>query len=199
MIRFWIATLHLFSRIEGKISDRFGESVTHCLHFLFWWATPIILGSLNYTTTQFAGMILAFFYILMLTADIFLSVFGHEELEMRRGLLDIRSFSQIREELTAAFIKYMGLLISFATVAYCLDRFYSGAAYFNQSRLVWDWPNFLYFSAITITTVGYGDIYPVVIWGKLFAMLEVLIGTAYLVLMFTMLVSIYISLHRSSR
>jgi ion channel len=198
MMKFWIGILHFFSQLEGAIADRFGGFATNCLHFFFWWMIPVVLGSSGHSTLQLVGLLMALFYILMLTADILLSAFGHEDLELRRGLLDIRSFSQIREEITAAFIKYMGLLISFATIAFCLDQFYGGTAYFNQSRLAWDWPNFLYLSAMTITTVGYGDIHPIVIWGKLFCMLEVLIGTAYLVLMFTMLVSIYVGLHRSS-
>jgi voltage-gated potassium channel len=40
----------------------------------------------------------------------------------------------------------------------------------------WEWIDSLYFSTVSLTTVGYGDITPVTTEGKLFAIFYLLIG-----------------------
>jgi len=51
----------------------------------------------------------------------------------------------------------------------------------------------LYFSVITLTTVGYGDIVPVSPAGRMLAMTEAMTGTMYLALLVARLVSLYSS------
>ena len=51
----------------------------------------------------------------------------------------------------------------------------------------------LYFSIVTITTVGYGDITPVTRVARAFANLEAVIGQLYLVILVSWLVGTYVS------
>lgn len=40
----------------------------------------------------------------------------------------------------------------------------------------WDWVDCLYFSVVTLTTVGYGDFAPITTGGKLFTIFYILLG-----------------------
>jgi voltage-gated potassium channel len=51
----------------------------------------------------------------------------------------------------------------------------------------------LYFSLVTITTVGYGDITPVTRVARAFANLEAVVGQLYLVILVSWLVGMYVS------
>jgi len=53
--------------------------------------------------------------------------------------------------------------------------------------------DYLYFSFVTITTLGYGDVVPLLPASRLVAMLEAIIGQVYLVVMVAMLVGIHVS------
>lgn len=53
---------------------------------------------------------------------------------------------------------------------------------FNFSSGEESWFDFLYFSIITITTLGYGDISPIKFWAKVYVSLEVFIGVSLLAL-----------------
>ena len=52
---------------------------------------------------------------------------------------------------------------------------------------------FQYFSFVTITTLGYGDISPVTEVAKAFAVLEAVVGQIYLVVVVAWLVGMYVS------
>ncbi|MBW2410331.1 MAG: two pore domain potassium channel family protein, partial [Deltaproteobacteria bacterium] len=51
----------------------------------------------------------------------------------------------------------------------------------------------LYYSFVTITTLGYGDIFPVTTAAKSCAILEAIIGQLYLVITIALLVGVYVS------
>jgi uncharacterized membrane protein len=55
------------------------------------------------------------------------------------------------------------------------------------------WQHLVYYSYITLTTVGYGDVLPVTLWARSFATLEAIMGVLYLSVIVARLVGLYAS------
>ncbi len=53
------------------------------------------------------------------------------------------------------------------------------------------WQQFVYFSLITLSTAGYGDILPATMWARMLAGIEVTIGVLYVAILVARLVSLY--------
>ena len=53
------------------------------------------------------------------------------------------------------------------------------------------WQQLIYYSMITLTTVGYGDIIPVNAWARTLAALEGMTGVLYIAVLMGRLVGIY--------
>lgn len=53
------------------------------------------------------------------------------------------------------------------------------------------WQNLVYYSYITLTTAGYGDVLPATLWARSFASLEAIIGVLYLTIIMARLVGLY--------
>ena len=68
------------------------------------------------------------------------------------------------------------------------NGFYFGNEFIGDSRM-----RFIYFSYVTLTTLGYGDITPVAPVARSLAMLEAIIGQIYLVVMIAWLVGMNVS------
>jgi hypothetical protein len=55
------------------------------------------------------------------------------------------------------------------------------------------WQSFLYYSYVTLTTMGYGDILPQTMWARAAAISEAVIGVMYTAIIVSRLVALYIS------
>ena len=64
-------------------------------------------------------------------------------------------------------------------------------AYPNTSRL-WDGPETIYFSFVTMTTLGYGDMVPVSPVARMCAVLQAVLGQLYLAVLVARLVGLHI-------
>lgn len=100
-----------------------------------------------------------------------------------------------REEVTADLImaaasEYVLVGILFSYLYVLVDVVYPGSFSFTGSRT--GWSDFFYFSFITLTTTGYGDILPVSIQARSLAMLEGLTGQLFVSIAVARLVGLYI-------
>lgn len=100
---------------------------------------------------------------------------------MRRRVIDIST-------VLAALCVYVLLGMLWAFVFTAVGAFQSHA-FFVQDQTPASSADFLYFSFVTQTTVGYGDLTAATDAGRAFAVLEALIGQIYLVTVVALLVS----------
>jgi voltage-gated potassium channel len=83
------------------------------------------------------------------------------------------------ERLKLSFTSYIELIINFATLCYLLP-----ASFFKESHQFSSILEAIYFSGVTITTVGYGDITPANPLLQLLSIFQVLTGFALIVVCF---------------
>jgi MFS-type transporter involved in bile tolerance (Atg22 family) len=60
------------------------------------------------------------------------------------------------------------------------------------------WQQFVYYSLVTLSTAGYGDILPSNMWARMLAGLEATIGVLYVAILVARLVSLYEVRRRAS-
>jgi len=199
MLKVWVAILNFLSAAEFKIADKLGEAVAIISHFAFFWIFPVVLIYLPLKFFAMIGILFALFYVFVLAGDIFLSVFGHEKLEKKRGMVDITNVHEMKAEIIGALVKYVGAIISFATIFNGLQKIFNGGAFSISHPSPFPYFDLLYFSLVTITTVGYGDIQPTLWVSKSFVIFEIVFGLGFVLLLFTMLISLYIDIQRKKK
>ncbi|MFC2160994.1 potassium channel family protein [Acidobacteriota bacterium] len=200
ILRIWVSVLNKLSEFEFKIADKLNESAAIFTHFLIFWILPILLLLIPFKYISILSIIIALFYIYVLFGDIFLSVFGHENLEKKRGMIDITTVPEMRAEIIGSLIKYIGGVISFATIFRGLQILLNGKAFIVQTTSSpFSYFDMLYYSLVTITTVGYGDITPIHWISKLFVMSEIMFGLGFVLLLFTMMISLYIDIQQKKK
>lgn len=199
ILSIWVSVLNKLSAFEFRIADKTNEIIAIFTHFLIFWIFPIITLYIPLKYIPILGILIALFYIFLLAGDILLSVFGHEKLEKKRGMIDITTVPEMRAEIIGALIKYLGGMISFATIYNGLQILFTGKAFAVTNPTPFPYFDLLYYSLVTITTVGYGDITPAIWVSKAFVMSEILFGLGFALLLFTMLISLYIDIQRKKK
>ncbi len=199
MLRVWVLLLNSLSVLEFRIADKLGEGAAIGSHFFLFWIVPIIFLYLPLKFFTVLGIVIALFYIFILAGDIFLSVFGHEKLAKKRGMIDITNVREMREEIVGALIKFVGGIISFATIFNGLQQTSQGKAFIISHPSSLPYFDLFYYSIVTITTVGYGDIQPSLWYSRAFTVTEILFGIGFVVLFLTMLISIYIDIQHKKK
>ena len=53
------------------------------------------------------------------------------------------------------------------------------------------WQQFIYYSYVTLTTAGYGDVLPITLWARSLANMEMVIGVLYVTIIMARLVGLY--------
>lgn len=96
------------------------------------------------------------------------------------------------EVLLAATSLYLVLGSIFAAIFGVILWFDPGAFVSSLGQEV-QWQQLIYYSYVTLTTLGYGDILPATFYAQAFAAFEAIIGTLYTVLLLSRLVGLHAS------
>jgi hypothetical protein len=96
--------------------------------------------------------------------------------------------------ISEAFISYLVIAIAFSQLYLILNRTLESP--FNQVIPPWKTSTLMYFSMITLSSVGYGGIVPVNPYLRIIAALESMVGIFYVAVIVARLVSSY---RRTSR
>jgi hypothetical protein len=91
----------------------------------------------------------------------------------------------------AACAVYFLLSFLFVPVYGMLETAVPGSFVDNTLGGAVSWQQFVYYSLITLSTAGYGDILPANMWARMLAGLEVTIGVLYIAILVARLVSLY--------
>jgi hypothetical protein len=112
------------------------------------------------------------------TSTILYSIFEEEEIT-----LDV---------ICGAICAYLLVGLLWAFIFSSLEDLYPGSFLLGENR-VKDLKDFVYFSFVTLTTLGYGDITVLGPGARSFAVLEAIVGQLYLTILIARLVGIHIS------
>ena len=91
----------------------------------------------------------------------------------------------------AACAVYFLLSFFFVPVYGMLEAAIPGSFVDNTLGTPVHWQQFVYYSLVTLSTAGYGDILPANIWARMLAGLEATIGVLYVAILVARLVSLY--------
>ena len=105
----------------------------------------------------------------------------------------VRSSKVTRETIFAAIVAYLLIALMWAFLYMILEMVAPGSFSFPDKSIRLETMQFEYFSFITITTLGYGDITPLTNRASALTLLEAIIGQIYLVVLVAWLVGMYVS------
>ena len=97
------------------------------------------------------------------------------------------------ETIFAAIVVYLLIALMWAFLYLVVDLLWPGSFYFPEIGRWGETMRFEYFSFVTITTLGYGDITPLTDEASALVMVEAVIGQIYMVVLVAWLVGMYVS------
>lgn len=101
---------------------------------------------------------------------------------------------RISRHSTVSFQTVMGGISAYTLIGFAMGSLYGGVDLLTDTELLGE-PvsdgDYYYFSLVTLTTVGYGDLVPATDLGKRLATIEALVGQVFLVTLVARLVSLW--------
>jgi hypothetical protein len=98
-----------------------------------------------------------------------------------------------REVIYGAIVVYLLMGLAWASTYRLLESLFPGSFHFPEYMLSAVRNTMFYYSYVTLTTLGYGDITPVTAIARSLAVLEAIIGQMYIAVLMARLVGTYIS------
>jgi hypothetical protein len=157
------------------VHDKKRDRVTFLGLIVLFIATGLLDLFLDDPAITWAGKIMGVIVFAYLVAAIFLYLIRQEEVT--------------GDMIMAAASEYILIGIMFSYMYFLLEAVYPGS--FNLPHKQMDRSTFLYFSFVTLTTAGYGDILPVSVPARSFAIFEQVTGQLFVAVLVARLVGLY--------
>lgn len=100
---------------------------------------------------------------------------------------------QVMTEILVAATSLYLVLGSMCAALFALIEWLVPGSYVSSSGATIDWQLLLYYSYVTLTTVGYGDVTPIGFYAQSFAAFEAIAGVLYTVILLARLVGLHAS------
>lgn len=153
------------------------------------WVWPSVLLMVGTLILTIVGMVFPIPKVLGLKWLVLTAFFGLTAVGLFTYLRSARSITN--EHLYTAVSIYLLLGIMWFALYNAIDILTPGSIVRNESVMIDRSTDLLYFSLVTLSTVGYGDIVPVHPEVRMLAALEGIIGVLYVAIMVAILVSAY--------
>ncbi len=138
------------------------------------WATVVSPSPL----TALIAVIFALPFYIYTTITLFLSILRSKHIHLN--------------QIYGAISVYLLIGITWGYIYGFIEKLHPGSFFFGpNANYMIAGPDLLYYSFITLTTVGYGDIVPLTTYARTFAVLEAVFGVFYTAILISRLVSAY--------
>lgn len=148
------------------------------LYYIIFMPVIIIIFGLN--IERIGGVRYEELYVLVFAVNIFLLFTSHIVL-IKYCVTDIiLNRRKVKSsDIVITLLTYITLGISFGALYSVINICYDGQAFHGMDNVhttLYFYFKHIYFSFVTLTTLGYGDIYPLNFWGEFFVIVESLTG-----------------------
>jgi cytosine/uracil/thiamine/allantoin permease len=130
-------------------------------------------------TLQVVGYMCGVAFILFAIVQMLIFIYSHKEVT--------------RDLIIGAAVVYLLMAIMWTFVFIVVETLHPGSFNLPDIQDIPDTGHFLYFSFVTLTTLGYGDITPLTRLARSLSTLEAVIGQLYLVVQVAWLVGVHVS------
>jgi len=104
-----------------------------------------------------------------------------------------------RNTISAAIVAYLFVALSFTNLFLVLELIFPGSFSISHDQIMANPSILRYFSYVTLSTLGYGDVVPISSQAKTMAIAEALIGQIYLTVLIARLVGVYAAGYHSKK
>ena len=147
-------------------------------------ALPLIIATWSIYFIEYTG-------IGLLTKVFGALFFGYAAVNISRIIA--KSEKVTKDIIFAAIVAYLLIALMWAFLYMMLEMVYPGSFSFPDKEYWGETMQFEYFSFVTITTLGYGDITPITDKASALALIEAVVGQIYLVVLVAWLVGMHVS------
>jgi len=141
----------------------------------FLWASDYSDNSVLFLASHIAGVLFFIFVVL----HILIFIFGQESVSS--------------DLIVGAAVVYLLMAVTWSYVFLIIETVHPGSFNIPEGQSLGSRYVFVYYSLVTISTLGYGDVTPLTSIAGSFSVLEAVIGQLYLVIMIAWLVGVHVS------